>query len=101
MPVTRQQVQAREPSFFDKLKMGAIMGGSTGAVIGMLAGGMAIYQNGPGPNGYMRTMGQYMTTTATFLGLFMTVGAVIRSDNAPHSPIEWQVSFQDSQKSHK
>lgn len=101
MPVPRQQVQAREPSIFDKIKMGAFMGGAAGAVMGMIFGGMTIYQYGPGPSGYMRTMGQYMMGSAATLGLFMSVGSVIRSDDGPHTPVEWQIAFQNSQKAQK
>lgn len=93
---TTTQVQARELSMFDKIKMGAFMGGTVGAVMGMLFGGMTIYQYGPGPSGYMRTMGQYMMGSAATLGLFMSVGSVIRSEGysgVPHSPQEWQYDF--------
>jgi len=91
MPVVSStQVQAREMTLFEKIKMGAFMGSTVGAVMGMIFGGMTIYQYGPGPTGYMRTMGQYMVGSAATLGLFMSVGSVIRSD-APQSPLEWQL----------
>lgn len=111
-PVVTRTVQHREPTLFEKIKMGAIMGSSVGAVIGVVVGSMAIYQTGPGPNGYMRTIGQYVAGSTSMLGLFMAVGSVIRSDDglegarplrygqgtlrlassAP-SPVQWQERF--------
>lgn len=88
-------MQARELSLFDKIKMGAFMGSTVGAVMGMIFGGMTIYQYGPGPSGYMRTMGQYMLGSAATLGLFMSVGSVIRSD-APQTPLEWQRHYRQA-----
>lgn len=70
------------------------MGSTVGAVMGMIFGGMTIYQYGPGPSGYMRTMGQYMIGSAATLGLFMSVGSVIRSES-PQSPVEWRMRMDE------
>lgn len=84
-PVTTTQFTTRELSIFDKIKMGAFMGSTVGAVMGLLVGGMAVRQYGPGPQGYMRTIGQYMLGSAATLGLFMSVGSVIRSEAYPNA----------------
>ncbi|KAI8182085.1 Protein MGR2 [Colletotrichum sp. SAR 10_75] len=60
------------PSIADKLKMGALMGGSS----------VNIMRYGAGPNGIMRTLGQYMAGSGATFGFFMSIGSVIRSDSA-------------------
>ena len=73
--------------------MGAVMGSTVGAVMGLLLGGMAVRQYGPGSQGYMRTVGQYMLGSAATLGLFMNVDSVIRSENYPplaHRRYQWE-----------
>ncbi|KAH6605311.1 hypothetical protein Trco_007018 [Trichoderma cornu-damae] len=61
------------PSTFDKLKMGAMMGGCT----------VNIFRYGAGSQGIMRTLGQYMGASGATFGFFMGVGSVIRSDADP------------------
>ncbi|EOO01673.1 putative mitochondrial genome maintenance protein [Phaeoacremonium minimum UCRPA7] len=61
------------PSNFDKAKMGAMMGGRT----------VNIFRYGAGPNGIMRTLGQYMLGSGATFGFFMSIGSVIRSDASP------------------
>lgn len=97
MPVVSRPVQtAREPTFWDRITMGATMGGMAGAMIGVLFGGMAIYQYGPGPRGYMRTMGQYMLGSGAMFAMFMGIGSVIRSEGP--SPEQWRRSIDHHRK---
>ncbi|KAI8277755.1 hypothetical protein K4K60_006742 [Colletotrichum sp. SAR11_57] len=71
-PVPQQHAGAMGPSIADKLKMGALMGGSS----------VNIMRYGAGPNGIMRTLGQYMAGSGATFGFFMSIGSVIRSDSA-------------------
>ncbi|KAF2752268.1 hypothetical protein M011DRAFT_491642 [Sporormia fimetaria CBS 119925] len=71
------------PSTFDKLKMGGMMGGSVGLIIGFIFGFTNIVRYGPGPNGMMRTLGQYMLGSAATFGFFMAIGTTIRTDASP------------------
>ncbi|KAI9819174.1 MAG: hypothetical protein M1827_007330 [Pycnora praestabilis] len=58
---------------FDKLKMGAMMGSSVGLIIGFLFGGVNIVRFGAGPNGLMRTLGQYMLGSAATFGVLAEI----------------------------
>lgn len=71
------------PSTFDKLKMGGMMGGSVGLIIGFIFGATNIMRFGPGPNGMLRTLGQYMLGSAATFGFFMAIGTTIRTDSSP------------------
>ncbi|EFX01878.1 mitochondrial genome maintenance protein [Grosmannia clavigera kw1407] len=71
------------PSTSDKLKMGAMMGGTVGVIIGFIYGTVNIFRYGAGVNGIMRTLGQYMAASGATFGFFMSIGSVIRSDSSP------------------
>ncbi|MCJ1410536.1 subunit of TIM23 translocase complex [Ptychographa xylographoides] len=85
------------PSTFDKWKMGAMLGGSVGLIMGFLfgmsgeqvlayrllnesSGGVNILRFGAGPNGPLRTLGQYMLGSGATFGFFMSIGSVIRTE---------------------
>ncbi|KAH7405948.1 hypothetical protein DE146DRAFT_428982 [Phaeosphaeria sp. MPI-PUGE-AT-0046c] len=98
VPVGSMPQGARGPSTLDKLKMGGMMGGSVGLIIGFIfgaqyrrlllpvsdfAGFTNIVRFGPGPNGMLRTLGQYMMGSAATFGFFMAIGTTIRTDSSP------------------
>ncbi|ELR02693.1 subunit of TIM23 translocase complex [Pseudogymnoascus destructans] len=70
-------------STFDKLKMGAMMGGTVGVIIGFIFGSVNIMRYGAGPNGVMRSLGQYMAGSGATFGFFMGIGSTIRQDASP------------------
>ncbi|MCJ1370224.1 subunit of TIM23 translocase complex [Loxospora ochrophaea] len=80
MPTNTGGGGMRGPSAFDKWKMGAMLGGSVGLIMGFLYGGFSIMRFGAGPSGPMRTLGQYMLGSAATFGFFMSIGSVIRTE---------------------
>jgi len=71
-----------EPSVLQKMKMGAIMGGTVGLTMGFLFGSYAIMRNGAGPRGFVATLSQYMLASGASFAFFLSIGSVIRTDNA-------------------
>ncbi|KZV77527.1 unnamed protein product [Peniophora sp. CBMAI 1063] len=74
------------PSVWDKLKMGALMGGGVGLSIGFIFGGYTILRGGAGPNGALATLSQYMLGSAASFSFFLAIGSVIRNEDLlpPH-----------------
>ncbi|KAK0628238.1 reactive mitochondrial oxygen species modulator 1-domain-containing protein [Bombardia bombarda] len=82
MPPPPSHGGAVGPSNVEKFKMGALMGGTVGCIIGFIFGTVNIFRYGAGPNGIMRTLGQYMLGSGATFGFFMSIGSVIRSDSS-------------------
>ncbi|KAF7846396.1 hypothetical protein BT93_L4465 [Corymbia citriodora subsp. variegata] len=71
------------------VKMGAMMGGSVGLIIGFIFGATNIIRFGPGPNGMLRTLGQYMIGSSATFGFFMGIGSTIRTEGSPMAVDAW------------
>lgn len=80
MPPPPRQLQGQEPSVWQKLKMGALMGGGVGLTIGFIFGSYSILRGGAGPRGFMATLSQYMLSSAATFSFFLAIGSVIRND---------------------
>ncbi|PNS19661.1 Protein MGR2 [Sphaceloma murrayae] len=83
MPVPVAPGGVTGPSTFDKLKMGGLMGSTVGLILGFIFGATNIIRFGPGPNGMLRTLGQYMVGSAATFGFFMSIGMTIRTESSP------------------
>ncbi|KAA8914673.1 reactive mitochondrial oxygen species modulator 1-domain-containing protein [Sphaerosporella brunnea] len=90
-PVTQipSQGHGHAPSTFDKMKMGALMGGIVGCSIGFIFGSYSIIKQGPGPNGVIRSLGQYMMGSAATFGFFMSIGSAIRTEGGNDMMQAW------------
>ncbi|KAG1465898.1 hypothetical protein G6F46_001619 [Rhizopus delemar] len=69
-----------EPSAFDKMKMGAAMGGTVGLCIGFVFGSISLIRFGPGNKSPISLLSQYMVGSAASFGFFMSIGSVVRSE---------------------
>ncbi|OMJ24667.1 Protein MGR2 [Smittium culicis] len=83
-----------EPSVFDKLKMGFMMGGTVGACLGTLIGIYSTMKVGPGPRGYLASIGKYALGSGATFGFFMSIGSVIRTESLNGLPEHQLVSLQ-------
>ncbi|CAJ0632526.1 7339_t:CDS:2 [Entrophospora sp. SA101] len=72
-----------QPSRFDYMKHGAMVGGAVGICLGS--------------QGYISTLGRYMLTSAGSFALFMGVGSFIRSEEQ-HKNIKWKQYLEKNQK---
>ncbi|EXJ90042.1 hypothetical protein A1O3_03110 [Capronia epimyces CBS 606.96] len=67
MPPMPASAQRRGPTWIDKLKMGMLMGGTVGGIMGFIYGTVTVFQYGAGQAGVTRTLGKYMLGSgATF-----------------------------------
>jgi len=80
MPVPVQQPHGPEPSAWQKMKMGAMMGAGVGLTIGFIFGSWTILRGGAGPRGALPTLSQYMLSSASTFSFFLSIGSVIRND---------------------
>ena len=55
------------------------------------------YRYGPGPRGYISTLGQFVLTSAGSFALFMGVGSAIRSEEQPKN-VMWKQHLEHRQK---
>lgn len=73
------QVQYQQPSLWDQMKMGILVGYSAGATIGLLYGTMVWSKGMAGNRGrYIPTVGKYMFIQGSQLGFFLGIGSLIR-----------------------
>lgn len=66
------------------------MGTTVGCCVGILFGGFNALRYGPGPQGFLRYIGQNMAASAAMFGGFMSIGSVIRTEDAPRSFLQHQ-----------
>jgi len=78
-----------EPTTFDKMKMGAMMGGTVGLCVGLVFGTINILRFGSGQRGAISMLGSYMAGSAASFGFFMSIGSVIRSEGQQGQRITW------------
>jgi len=86
MPPVQRGPVAGEPSVWQKMKMGAIMGGGVGLTIGFIFGSYSIIRGGAGPRGFLATLSQYMLSSAATFSFFLAIGSVIRTDGQLTAP---------------
>ncbi|KAI9032896.1 reactive mitochondrial oxygen species modulator 1-domain-containing protein [Phycomyces nitens] len=78
-----------EPTTLQKMKMGALMGGTVGLCVGFVFGTVSLIRFGSGAKGPVTLLSQYMLGSAASFGFFMSIGSVIRSEAHPNA-IQWQ-----------
>ncbi|KAL1930104.1 hypothetical protein VTP01DRAFT_1258 [Rhizomucor pusillus] len=81
-----------EPTTMEKMKMGALMGGTVGLCVGFVFGSINLIRFGSGSKGPISMLSQYMLGSAASFGFFMSIGSVIRSEGrVPMGavPVNW------------
>ncbi|KAL6245422.1 subunit of TIM23 translocase complex [Rhinocladiella similis] len=89
MPPMPPSAQRHGPTWFDKLKMGALMGGTVGGIMGFIYGTVTIFQYGAGQAGVMRTLGKYIVGSGATFSVFMGIGSIIRTDSPQMAASVW------------
>ncbi|KAI7869371.1 reactive mitochondrial oxygen species modulator 1-domain-containing protein [Spinellus fusiger] len=79
-----------ESNTVQKMKMGALMGGTVGLCVGFVFGTVSLIRFGGGKKGSLTLLSQYMLGSAASFGFFMSIGSVIRTEGRPMSTLEWQ-----------
>ncbi|TRM65659.1 reactive mitochondrial oxygen species modulator 1-domain-containing protein [Schizophyllum amplum] len=83
--------RSQEPSVWQKMKMGFIMGAGVGMTTGFIFGSYTILRGGAGPRGALSTLSQYMLASGGMFSFFLAVGSVIRNDTALDFPVQGRV----------
>ncbi|KIW16365.1 hypothetical protein PV08_06416 [Exophiala spinifera] len=89
MPPMPPSAQRHGPTWFDKLKMGALMGGTVGGIMGFIYGTVTIFQYGAGHAGVMRTLGKYIVGSGATFRLSSWALAV----SSEPTLLKWQLQY--------
>ncbi|CAG8439844.1 6852_t:CDS:2 [Diversispora eburnea] len=73
------------------------MGSAVGVCLGLVLGTYQLIRYGPGPRGYISTLGQFMVTSAGSFALFMGIGSFIRSEEQ-HKNIKWKEHMEQQRR---
>ncbi|KAN0064915.1 subunit of TIM23 translocase complex [Thecaphora frezii] len=91
-PPAQMQGVPQEQTVFQKMRMGAMMGTLVGLTIGFIGGGFQILRAGPGPKGTLATLSQFMLSSGATFGFFMSIGTVLRTDDAPIAAVPYNAA---------
>ncbi|KAJ1506020.1 subunit of TIM23 translocase complex [Coelomomyces lativittatus] len=81
MPPVQVRHAPQQPTIWDKLKMGATMGGLVGLGIGFVFGNVQYLAYGSRGRGYFRSLASAMGTSAASFAFFMAIGTVVRTES--------------------